>query len=174
MKPMRTDSRTLAVAVLSFALIAPASAAVLYKSVGADGVLHFSDLPPEKGRLVERMHIPDAAGGSSTVGTAAGPSREVQIREVDAAVAQANAQLDMAERSLAEARRKVLADSDPMRLATARADRADIERIEFHKKSVLAARQALLEVLQQKRNIAVPQTQTASNVWVPVNPGARQ
>jgi hypothetical protein len=168
-KPLHTLA-----ALLALALAVPAPAAVLYKSVSPSGVLQFSDTPPEQGRIVERIQIPDPAGGSATVDIAVGPSREEQMREADAAVARANIQLDLAEHALAEARRSVGVDSDPMRLAVARMGRADAERIEFYKKNVLAARQTLLEVLQQKRKAAVPQTLTASNEWVALSPAGRR
>ena len=155
------------------ATVAPA--AVLYKSVGANGTLEFSDLPPEKDRNVERIRIPDSASTTAAPATLApGPSREGQAREVDAAVERANAQLDLAEHALAEARRSLSANSEAVRLVSVRISSADQERLAFYKKDVLLARQQLLEVLKEKRKAAVPQLFTAANEWVPINPGARQ
>src|SRR5260221_14380751 len=104
-KPTATASAAARVAALlcCAALTAPASAAVLYKSVGPNGVLQFSDLPPEQGQAVERIRIPDAApsGATVTVAIDAGTPRE-DPAETDAAVARASAQLDLAEHALAE------------------------------------------------------------------------
>ena len=170
-----TSNRIFAAAILC-AAVTSAPAAVLYKSVGTNGTVEFSDLPPEKGRNVERIRIPDSsspnAGAPTTL--AASPAREEQLQDADAAVGRANAQLDLAEHALAEARRSVSSGSDPLRMVSARISRADQERVEFYKKDVLLARQALLEVLKEKRKASMPQTYTASNDWVPVSQGARQ
>ena len=166
-------SITLCAAVLACAAATAAPAAVLYKSVDPNGTVEFSDLAPEKGRNVERIRIPDSSSSGAPMSIASGPSREEQFREADAAVARANAQLDLAEHALAEARRTVANDSDPMRMVSARMSRADQDRLAFYKKDVLLARAQLLEV-KEKRKATVPQTFTASNQWVPVNPAGRQ
>jgi hypothetical protein len=143
---------------LAASLAGPAAAAVLYKSMSPQGVLEFSDHPPESGqsRLVEQIRMPDTEpGASNSSSIASGPWREDQAREAGGAVQRANAQVDLAEHELAEARRQALADSDPMRLKPARISRADIERIEYYKKNVLVARQTLLEALQQQRMTGV-------------------
>jgi hypothetical protein len=177
-KPTANASGAAQVAALlcCAALTAPASAAVLYKSVGPNGVLQFSDLPPEQGQVVERIRIPDAAapGAAVTVAIDAGMPRE-DPAETDAAVARASAQLDLAEHSLAEARHTVIGDYDPLRLASTRMSRSDQARLDFYKTNVLAARQVLLEVLKTKRKSDVQQaTLTARNEWTPVNPGDRR
>jgi hypothetical protein len=161
--------RALALAC-GYALLAlPADAAVLYKSVSPEGVVQFSDLPPEKGRIIDRINITDSGTPSvappGTPGIAMGPAMsEEQLRAADAAVARASAQVDLAEHALAVARRSVWSEPEPTRLTaiTARMTRSDIERIEFYKKNVLVARQTLLEVLQEKRRAAVTQQMTAS------------
>ena len=160
--------------VLACAAATAAPAAVLYKSVGPDGTVEFSDLAPEKGRNVERIRIPDSSSSGAPVSIAPGPSREEPFRKADAAVARANAQLDLAEHALAEARRTLANDSDPMRMVSARMSRADQDRLAFYRKDVLLARARLLEVLKEKRKAAVPQTFTASNEWAPVSPAARR
>ena len=167
-------SITLCAAVLACAAASAAPAAVLYKSVGPNGTVEFSDLAPEKGRNIELIRIPDSSSSGAPVSIAAGPSREEQFREADAAVARANAQLDLAEHALAEARRTVASESDSMRMVSTRMSRADQDRLAFYRKDVLLARAQLLEVLKDKRKAAVPQTFTASNEWVPVNPIGRQ
>jgi hypothetical protein len=161
-------------AVLACAAATAAPGAVLYKSVAANGTVEFSDLVPEKGRNVERIRIPDTPTSGAPVTVATGPSSEEQLRETDAAVARANAQLDLAEHALAEARRSVVNDSESLRMVSTRMSRADSDRLAFYKKDVLLARAQLLEVLKEKRKAAVPQTFTASNEWVPFNPGARR
>ncbi|MGZ5041277.1 MAG: DUF4124 domain-containing protein [Usitatibacter sp.] len=164
----------IAAALLCAAFVAPAGAAILYKSVGPGGVLQFSDMPPEKAKGVERILIPDSATSGATVTVSASnttPSNAMPYAdpaETDAAVARASAQLDLAEHALAEARHAVVEGYDPLKLVSARMNRSDLARIEFYKKNVLAARQVLLEVLKDKRRAAVPQTMTASNEWTPV------
>ena len=164
------------VAALACAASTSTCAAVLYKSVNSSGSVEFSDLPPEKGRNVERIRIPDST--SSTSGApvvASGPSREEQRREIDAEVARANVQLDLAEHALAEARRAVGRDSDGLRMVSTRLTREDHDRLAFYKKDVLLARAQLLEVLKEKNKAAAVQpTFTASNEWMPFTPGARR
>ena len=161
--------------IILCAAASTAPAAVLYKSVGANGTVEFSDLAPEKGRNVERIRIPDSSSSGAPATLAAGPSRDEQMRDTDEAVARANAQLDMAEHALAEARRAVPNEFNALHMVVAtRTNRADLERLEFYKKDVLLARAQLLEVLKEKRKAALPPTLTASNEWVPVNPGSRQ
>jgi hypothetical protein len=170
MNPIRVSAL-----VIAASLAGPAAAAMLYKSVSPQGVIEFSDQPPERGqsRLVEQIRMPDSEpGASNSSAIASGPSREEQFREADAAVQRANAQIDLAEHALAEARSNVLADQDSMRLKFARVSRADAERIDFYKKNVLVARQTLLETLQQRRK-AGPETYTASNEWTRITPVAR-
>jgi hypothetical protein len=161
----------LACAAAAFSAAAPAS--VLYKSIGANGVIQFSDQPPERGQasLVAEIHMKDTAPGPLDGAVASGPSQEEQQRNVDQAVQRANAQVDLAEHALAEVRRVALAASDPMRLQSARVSRADAERIDFYKRNVLIARQNLLEVLQQKRKADARVTYTASSDWTPIRLG---
>lgn len=157
-------------ALLCAALATPAGAAVLYKSVGPNGVMQFSDLPPERGQAVERILIPDSAASVVTVKVPVSNAMPYEDpSEADAAVARASAQLDLAEHALAQARRSVTADHDPMRMVSTRMSLADMQRIEFYKKNVLVARQTLLEVLKDKRKAAVPQIMTAGNEWTPVS-----
>jgi hypothetical protein len=161
----------LAGALLFAILSAPAAAAVLYKSIGPNGTLQFSDIPPGDARVIERIQMPDASGGGGAPSFAAGmPREEPLLRDTEAAVARANAQIDFAEHALAIARRTAGLPSDPLRLVAARPARADIERVEFWKKGVLVARQMLMEVLQQQRAPEARQTYTARKEWTPVYP----
>ena len=169
------STRILAAALL-FAAATTAPAAVLYKSVGANGTMEFSDVPPDNRRNVERIRIPDGSSpGAGSPVLASGPSRDEQVRETDDAVARANAQLDIAEHALAEARRTVAGEhADALRMVSTRISRADEDRLAFYKKDVLLARQALLEVLKEKRKAAMPPTVTASNEWTAFIPGSRR
>src|SRR5437870_3148474 len=157
--------RLLAWALGSVLLAGSAGAAVLYKSISPDGIVQFSDIPPEKGRIVDRINMPDAgAPPNPSAGLpqiAMGPGREEQLREADAAIGRASIQVDLAEHALAMARRNVWAEPEPTRLTSTRMTRTDVERIEFYKRNVVAARQVLMEVLTQKRKAAVGETQTA-------------
>src|SRR5260221_9313254 len=132
-------SNRIPAAALVFATATSAPAAVLYKSVSTTGTVEFSDLAPESGRNVERIRIPDSSTSTGAPATlAAGPSREGELRESDAAVARANTQLDLAEHALAEARRNMSNDFDPLHMVVAtRMSRADQDRLAFYKKDVL-------------------------------------
>ncbi len=166
-------ARLAAITCAAAALAVPASAAVLYKSIGENGVIQFSDQPPGRGeaKVVAEIHMKDTEPGPLDGTMASGASREEQLREADEAVQRANAQVDLAEHALAEVRRVALPASDPMRLQFVRVSRADAERIDFYKKNVLLARQNLLEVLQQKRKADARVTYTASSDWTPIKIG---
>lgn len=136
----------LAALALLASLTVPAMASVLYKSVGPNGVIQFSDIPPDKDHVVERVIILDSNSSSGAPDGALGPSSEEKMREMDTGIQRANTLVDLAEHALAVARRPVWTEPD-LRIAPARMSLADIGRVEFYKKSVLAARQALMEVL---------------------------
>ena len=140
-----------------------AHAAVLYKSVSPDGVVEFSDIPPERNRIVDRIPLKDDGLLAQAPQALApqGPPPE-PLRDNDGAVARASAQLDLAEHALALARQKFAMAGDPLQIAAARPARADVERIEFYKHGVLAARQNLLEAIKRSRNAANQQVLTAS------------
>lgn len=166
-------TRLAALACVAAAFSATAPAAVLYKSIGPNGVIQFSDQPPERGQaqLVQEIRMKDTAPGASDAVVASGPSHEEQLRDADEALQRANAQVDLAEHALAEVRRVALPTSDPMRLQSARVSRAEAERIDFYKRNVILARQNLLEVLQQKRKADARVTYTASTDWTPIKIG---
>jgi len=142
----------------------PLGAAVLYKSVDPNGVILFSDTPPEKARDVAKLQIPDGAAGPARplLAQAQAPTNEERLREMDTAVQRASAQVDLAEHSLAIARRSVWKEPEVGKLTAARMTRADVERIEFYKQGVKVARLALCELLQEKRRAAVREEMTAS------------
>ena len=151
--------RFAALALLA-SLTGPAPASVLYKSVSPTGVIEFSDIAPGKDRIVERIVIPDSGSSSGAPRVASGSSSDESMMDRDASVQRASYQVDMAEHALAQARRPMWAEQD-LRLAGARMTRGDVERVEFYKRGVLAARQVLMEVLTQTRLAALPNIQTA-------------
>lgn len=131
------------------ALAAPADAGILYKSVGPNGTIMFSDVPPGgDARILEQR--PLSPGSSSTPAPSANGGDLVQLIDSDAALSRANMQFDLAERALAVARRDMWAQGDGLKLVSRRASRSDEERIEFYKRNVVAARQALMEILRER------------------------
>lgn len=155
----------------------PASGAVLYKSVGSDGVVSFSDQPPpDKAKGVERIVMPDSSSPSATGNPiiASGPTREETMRAADEAIQRANMQVDMAEHALAQARRTIWGESTGLfQVKENRRTRADNERLDFYKKNVVIARAQLMDVLREKRKQEAKATMTASNTissteWTPL------
>lgn len=148
------SSLTLAFA-LAIAAAAPANAAVLYKSVDANGVVLFSDLPPDKGVEAKKILVPEstsAVPGATRAAdvVAAGPIRVEQNYLGDEAVQRASLQVDMAEHALAMARRPIWEVADPMKLQGPTMTRADQERVEHYKKNLKVAQQQLADVLRGK------------------------
>jgi hypothetical protein len=101
--------------LLALALLAatalPAAANMLYKSVDANGTVMFSDTPPPEGtRILEEraMSAPATSYSWSAPGNNAPATNSLEeaftLIDSDAALAQANARVDMAERALAQAR----------------------------------------------------------------------
>ena len=136
-----------------------AGATILYKSVSANGVIQFSDTPPENARVVEMRPIagPPAAGsafasgGSGLLEAFENPLQTVADgTENDAALARANAQVDLAEHALALARRDLWHQLEGLRLDGGARSRTDGERIEFYRKNLAAARANLVAVLRQR------------------------
>ena len=155
------DQNPLRVAVaLLYLACTPASADVLYKWTGPNGVVKFSNLPPDTSRSDERLQAYSVASGSEPAVQQDMLSEE-KLRAVDPEVQRASLLMDSAERALAVARRPMWTKPDPGRLGVQRMTRVDADRIDFHKRNFIAARQALFEVLKQRRS-APPQTLTAS------------
>ena len=136
-------------ALLAALAASPVGAAMLYKSVGPNGTIMFSDVPPPAdARIVEQRQI---GGGLPSGGTPQAGLRDItQLIDSDAALARANAQVDLAERSLAEARRGTWSPRDGLNLAGRALNRGDVERIEYYKRGVVAARQNLMELLRDR------------------------
>jgi hypothetical protein len=155
---MALSSRGLALIV---AASLGAHGAVLYKSVSPQGTIEFSDQPPDRNKVVDRIQLKDDGSPYTVPPVAALGAANDPVVENDAAVARASAQLDMAEHALAIARQPFAATNDPMHLVARRPARPDIERIEYFKRGVVVARQNLMEVLKKSR-AASQQTLTAS------------
>ena len=144
----------------------PVSAATLYKSIGPNGVIQFSDTPPEKGQVVAQMNLPDR--GASPSANAGAPLQGPAL-DYDAALDKANMQLDLAEHALAEARRPVWTEPDILHIGAPRMKRTDYERIAYYEKSVRFARLTVADLMRRKLKAeAATLTVTASNEWVPV------
>lgn len=153
-------------ASLALGALAPsAHASVLYKSVAPNGVVTFSDTPPDNSDRVERIPMTfsgQPSNGYTSSGSASGlpiygtnPSHVAvanfdDLKSFDLAVAEANERVDRAERALAEARSNTISRLEGLRLAGARPNAGDVARIEASKRDVLLARQSLLETLRAR------------------------
>lgn len=150
--------------LLALALVAaavPAAANTLYKSVDSTGTVMFSDTPPPEGaRILEERVI----GAPSSSYALAAPDGSSQINgleqafaliDADAALAAANARVDMAERALAQAR-GVAPRTEGLRLprltpVSSVSNAANSDHVEFCKRDLKIARQALMDVLRARQ-----------------------
>jgi hypothetical protein len=143
------NARRIATALVLCLAAVPAGAGMLYKTVAANGVVQFSDVPPGDSskvleqRTIESLTSVSAASRSNVVNA-------VQSADADDAIARANAQVDLAEHALALARRAMASELEGLRLIPHRARASEVERVEFYKRGVLAARQNLLETLRMR------------------------
>ena len=146
-------ARILSIALSLAAALAPAAqAGMLYKSIGPNGTVMFSDMPPSgDAKLVEQREIGSPSTAWSSGQGATGLDLAAQLLDADAAVARANAQVDQAEHALAEARRGTWSPRDGLGVEPTRATRNDFERIEYYKRGVKIARQQLIEVLRDRK-----------------------
>jgi hypothetical protein len=130
--------------------LAPAvHAGVLYKSIGPNGVIQFSDTPPGNGMIVEERTIGSTPAAPATAGS---PLATLDDGNADdAELARANEKVDLAEHALALARRALDGDSVRMRLASQTRTPADDDRIAFFEKDLTIARHNLLEMLKSRR-----------------------
>jgi len=163
--------RAALLAAIAAALVFPAPAATLYKSIGPNGVVQFSDVPPDKGQIVAQLALPDRDAPARP--GAGEPMQPAQ--DFDAALEKANAQLDLAEHALAEARKPVWSEPDVIHIAAKPMTRPDRERIGYYQKNVRLARLAVADLMRRKLKAeASALTMTASNEWVPVRPEDRR
>ena len=152
-------------AMLSLLACATTSASVLYKSIGPNGVVQFSDRPPENARLVAA--IPMDAPPQVPALVAATPDPDAPRSAVDAAVDKANAKVDLAEHALAQARLSVWSEPDVTKLGPQRMSRADRDRIAWYEREVRQARLSLADAMRRKIKADLAVTLTASNDWQP-------
>ena len=133
--------------------LAPAShAATLYKSIGPNGTVMFSDMPPSgESKLLEQREIGSSMGSPSSSGGATGFDLAAQLIDADAAIARAAAQVDQAEHELANARRGTWSPRDGLRVEPTKTTPTDLVRIDYYQKGVKIARQQLLDVLRERK-----------------------
>lgn len=151
--------RRAAAGAFALALLAPAAhAGMLYKSIGPNGVIQFSDTPPANAVIVEQRAVGTTTGMpvSSTPSALVGPVSNPLLALGDGSaddeeLAHANAQVDLAEHALALARHGLEADSPRMRLASGGRTRADDDRIAFYEHDLGIARANLIETLKVRR-----------------------
>ena len=137
------------IAVALLTLAPAAQAATLYKSIGPNGTLMFSDVPPSgEATLLEQREIGSPRPQDSYT---TAPMDLGQLIDGDAAVARASAQVDLAEHALAEARRGTWSPRDGIGVAPTKTTPRDLERIDYFQKGVKIARQQLLDVLRERR-----------------------
>ena len=143
-------------ASLVFAALActlPVQAGVLYKSVSKDGSITFSDMPPPAGAKLLEQKVINAGGAIASATADVSKAMDVvgNLFDSDAAIAQANQAVDVAEHALALARRELWSVRDGLRLKSTAKTAADEERVAFYQRNVLAARKYLLELVQERR-----------------------
>ena len=146
---LRASLAALAVAALAL----PVHAGVLYKSVSQDGAITFSDMPPPAGAKLLEQRVIKADGVVSSAAADVSRAMDVvgNLFDSDAAIAQANQAVDMAEHALALARRELWSVRDGLRLKSTAKTAADEERVAFYQRNVLAARKYLIELVQERR-----------------------
>jgi hypothetical protein len=147
-------SRRVTFASIILAAALPANAGMLYKSVASDGSVMFSDLPPPSGLKVVEQRVITANGALKDAASSAA-SRTLEaladLFDGDAALAKANSQVDLAEHALAVARRELWSVRDGLHLRPTPKTPEDAKRVESYKRDVMSARQALLDLLREKR-----------------------
>jgi len=141
-----------ALAALLLALaVMPAQAATLYKSIGPNGTVMFSDMPPSgESKLLEQREIGSSMSSSGSGGVS-GFDLAAQLIDADAAVARAAAQVDQAEHELANARRGTWSARDGLGVEPTKTSPTDLVRIDYYQKGVKIARQQLMDVLRERK-----------------------
>ena len=159
--------RTFIAATLALLAAIPAPAAMLYKSIGPNGVVQFSDMPPEKGELVAQVQLGDRnAAAAPNVGSPVVESSQ----ELDAALERASAQLDLAEHALALARRPVWSEPDVLHVSSPHLSPPDRDRIAYYENGVRLARRAVADAMRRKLKADAPLiAMAAATGWTPTN-----
>jgi hypothetical protein len=111
----------LALAAACALAVIPAHAGVLYKSVDANGTVMFSDTPPSSdGARIVDQRVMDSSYGSTSANAPGSPGAGLEqvygLIDSDAALAQANARVDIAEHALALARNGAAPRTEGLRL----------------------------------------------------------
>ena len=147
----------LVAAALALATAMPAGAGVLYKSIAPDGSVMFSDVPPSAGaaRLVETRIINDSGAPQKPRNASVAMADTERLFATDEAIARANAQLDQAEHELAVARRDTWSPRDGLGMTPTRFTMADEQRVRVYRNAALAARQALMDLIRERRVAAI-------------------
>jgi hypothetical protein len=136
---------TLLAALLLAALPSAAMSAVLYKSIGPNGVVEFSDVPPtDRSQVVESRLMGSRSQGALQLASA--DAGGLPIYDNSGALARANAELDLAEHALAGALRSIGSPLAGLHLSAGRATSSDLQRIDFFRRNVQLARANLLEL----------------------------
>jgi hypothetical protein len=146
-------------ATLAFAALAlPAGASVLYKSIDENGTVMFSDSPPPPGaQVIEQRLIaaspssPGYGAESSALAPATGLEEAFQLIDDDRALREANERVDLAERALAIARSGHSATRRPGLNPVGGLPPADASRVEFYRRDLRAARDALTRLLRSRQ-----------------------
>jgi hypothetical protein len=143
---------SVALPALMLVLAPAAQAAMLYKSVGPNGTVMFSDMPPSgDAKLLEQREIGSSSPSPSSTSDLRGFDLAAQLVDADAAVARASAQVDQAEHALAEARRGTWSPRDGIGVQPTKTSPQDLVRIDYFQKGVKIARQQLLDVLRERK-----------------------
>jgi hypothetical protein len=97
--------------------------------------------------LTSTLALPAIAGGVATE-----PGMPYyELAESDEAVAHANAQIDLAEHALAQARQGLSSPHDGLHLVATRMTQVDKQRVAFYKKDVQIARRQLMDLLRERQ-----------------------
>ena len=152
-------NKALATALIAALSLPSVAADVLYKSVDANGTVMFSDTPPPQGaRILEERVIgaPSSSSGSAWSSAPSTPSNGLEEAyaqiDYDAALAQANARVDMAERALAQARGGSASRYEGLRLPVAQqVSTVNSDHIELCKRELKIARHALIDLLRSRQ-----------------------
>ncbi|HSJ95898.1 MAG TPA: DUF4124 domain-containing protein [Myxococcota bacterium] len=131
----------------------PAHGSVLYKSVDPSGTIVFSDRPPRgDARLIEARPLERDGAVPGTLPTAM--EMAFELIDQDAALAHANAEVDLAEHALALARRDLWSVRDGLRLDASSRTEEDALRVDYYRQQVHQARRALLQRLRERQLVA--------------------
>ena len=155
-----TRARSIRAALAAMAACAlPVHATVLYKSIGPNGVIQFSDTPPDNGVVIEERIVSPPSDGQAIAGTLdASPLlafvNPLEIAAADdlapdEALARANAQVDLAEHALALARASTWTRREGLRLQSWNRARDDEARIAFYERNLQTARANLVALMNR-------------------------